>query len=125
MREGSPTASISRLLARLARRPAGRKASDVGPPPAKVDTRLPEQRLLDAAARYDRILTGDGPSRRWNDAAAAGVRTVRPTDPSEAGAPVWVRRLGDPTVTGAAQGEDAPVESGPAGRPPRERRPRR
>jgi hypothetical protein len=100
-------------------------ASDLGPPPAEVDTRLPEQRLIDAAARYDRILTGDGPSRRWNDAAAAGVRTVSPTDPSDAGAPAWVRRLGDPTVTGAAQAEVDPVESAPAGRPARERRPRR
>ena len=59
------------------------------------DPRLPEQRLLDAAARYGRIVSGDGSGHRWMDAASAGVRMVPPTDTSDADAPVWVRRLGD------------------------------
>jgi hypothetical protein len=65
------------------------------------DLRLPEQRLVDAAARYGRMLAGDGRIRRRADAAAAGVRTVAPTDPSETGQPVWVRRLADPGGSGS------------------------
>lgn len=102
--------SLRRLLDRIARRGAG----DVDPEPMPPDLRLPEQRLLDAAARYGRIVSGDGSGHRWRDAAAAGVRTVPPTDPSDAEAPVWVRRLGDPTVRGSIGVEPEPVAMDPS-----------
>jgi hypothetical protein len=76
-------------------------------PPRAPDHRLPEQRLLDASERYGRILAGDGTAHRGTDASAAGVRTVDATAPSDAGAPVWLRRLGEPA--GILQGS---VESG-------------
>lgn len=125
MRQRSPIDPLRRLLTRLAGRHPGPIATSADARLADVDLRLPEQRLIDAAARYDRIQTGDDPSRRRGNAAAAGVRTVTATHPSEAGAPVWVRRLGDPTATETAQVQGAPVESAPAGRRPREHRPRR
>ena len=77
------------------------------------DLRLPEQRLVDAAARYARMLAGDAPGRRRADAAAAGVRTVPPTDPSETGQPVWVRRLADPSGGAATVTTPAPATPDP------------
>jgi hypothetical protein len=125
MRQRSTTDLLRRLLTRLVRRHPGLNATPSDARMADVDPRLPEQRLIDAAARYDRILTGDDPSRRRSDAAAAGVRTVLPTDPSDAGAPVWVRRLGDPRAMGSATTEAAPTGQDPAGPARQPRRPRR
>jgi len=63
-------------------------------PSGGPDLRLPEQRLLDVAARYGWLSVGE-PQSAGQPASAAGVRIVAPTEPSEAGAPVWVRRLGE------------------------------
>jgi hypothetical protein len=103
---GRPSsAPLRRLIARLARR--DRTSAPVGPDgaPLEPDLRLPEQRLVDAAARYGRILAGDARTRRRADAAAAGVRTVPPTNPSETGQPVWVRRLANPGGSGSKPAE--------------------
>ncbi len=116
---------LRRLLARLARRGRTRAPDRLDGDPIEPDLRLPEQRLVDAAARYARILAGDGRVRRRADAAAAGVRTVPPTDPSETGQPVWVRRLADPGGTGskpadpAAATTDEPPAAASADRGPR------
>ena len=108
-----PRSAFRRLVARLARRAATRNPDvpDVDPP--EPDLRLPEQRLVDAAARYGRILAGDGRTRRRADAAAAGVRTVPPTDPSETSQPVWVRRLADPNVNGSKAADPSTAEPSP------------
>ena len=108
---------LGRLIARLTRR----RPPVTEAPPAPRDPRLPEQRLIDASERYARILSGDGVARRHNDAATAGVRTVPPRDVSEAGAPVWVRRLGDGTASGASPVETvAPdADAGRSGSAPR------
>ncbi len=73
-----------------------RPAARDGIAPPAPDLRLPEQRLRDASERYGRFLAGDGSVHRGTGARAAGVRTVSPTAPSDAGAPAWVRRLGEP-----------------------------
>lgn len=73
------------------------------------DLRLPEQRLLDASARYGRIVSGDGSGHRGTDAAAAGVRTVPPTDPADADGPAWVRRLGDRADMAKGRVDPTPV----------------
>lgn len=106
---GLPRLSFRRLLDRVAHRRRGFADAESMPP----DLRLPEQRLLDASARYARIVSGDGSGHRRRDAAAAGVRTVPPTDPSDADAPVWVRRLGDRTVYGSIAAEPEPVAMDP------------
>ena len=92
----------------LAHQPVRRRGQAPSPP---ADPRLPEQRLLDAADRFGRILSGEGQSRRRNDAAAAGVRTVPPTDPADADAPVWVRRLADPSLSGGKPAAPDPAAS--------------
>lgn len=105
-----------RLLDRVVRH--GPRRVDLEPMPP--DPRLPEQRLLDAAARYARIVSGDGSGHRRRDAAAAGVRTVPPTEPSDADAPVWVRRLGEREPGGSTvrQADQAAVPMDPvASRP--------
>ncbi len=108
---------LGRLLGRLARR----RPSTPDPLAAPRDPRLPEQRLIDASERYARIVSGDGVARRHNDAASAGVRTVPPRDVSEAGAPVWVRRLGDPNAGGTSPLETVTPDADPgrAGSAPR------
>ena len=110
-------AAFRRLVARIAAGPPihRRQKSSVDP----GDARLPEQRLLDAAARYGRILANEGQSRRRTDATAAGVRTVPPTDPADAGKPVWVRRLADSSADRGRSAEVAePVAAPTADTPP-------
>ncbi len=100
---------LGRLVARLTRR----RPNAPDPLAAPRDERLPEQRLIDASERYARIVSGDGVARRHNDAASAGVRTVPPRDVAEAGAPVWVRRLGDPNAGGASPVETVAPDADP------------
>ena len=120
-------AGLRRAIARLAQRGRSRAPERADVDPLEPDLRLPEQRLLDAAARYGRMLAGDGRARRREDAAAAGVRTVPPTDPSETGQPVWVRRLADPGGTGSKPADpsdaatDEPAAAASAARGPRSR----
>ncbi len=94
---------IRRAFGRLVPDAFGRQRQ--AEPEPTPDLRLPEQRLLDVAARYGRMAIGDRPPTSGQSAAAKGVRIVAPTDPSDAGAPVWVRRLGD---------RDSSNESAPA-----------
>jgi len=108
------------MIARITPGPARRGAQpprDLAPGP---DLRLPEQRLLDVATRYGRLAVGDKPPATGPTAAAAGVRIVAPTDPSDAGAPVWVQRLGDRDAsTGSTQPNvDAAPEPSVAGHGP-------
>ena len=104
-------AGFRRLIARLARRGRTRAPDRADVDQLEPDLRLPEQRLVDAAARYGRMLAGDSRIHRRADAAAAGVRTVPPTDPSDTGQPVWVRRLADPSVTGSTPAEPSAAAS--------------
>jgi len=123
MAGGASTDPIRRFVARLARRP-GKSAAAVDPFPAPPDPRLPEQRLIDASAHFALIASGDDPSRR-TDAAAAGVRTVAPTAPADAGAPVWVRRLADPNGGALESSESVSVLPERPRPPSLGRRPRR
>lgn len=118
----APIDPVRRLLARIVGRDRARGAADVG---RATDRALqsPEQRLLDVVARYGRIgATEDAGTRHASNAAAAGVRTVAPTEPSDAVAPAWVRRLADPSTSA---GDQAATAAGPARPPVRPRRPRR
>jgi hypothetical protein len=109
---GRPSrAGFRRLIARLGRRGRAQAPDRADLDSVEPDLRLPEQRLVDAAARYGRMLAGDGRTQRRADAAAAGVRTVPPTDPSETGQPVWVRRLADPSGMGSKPADPTPVET--------------
>jgi hypothetical protein len=123
MADDAPSDPIRRLVTRLLRRrpPSSRPP---GPEDGPPDLRLPEQRLIDASARYGRIATADGPSRR-TDSAAAGVRTVAATEPADAGAPVWVRRLAEPAAERTDPGEPIPASTGSSSQPGAARRPRR
>jgi hypothetical protein len=122
MADGAPGDPIRRLVARLThRRAAGPRADRLAEP---IDPRLPEQRLFDASEHYARIAAGDDPARR-TDAASAGVRTVAPTSPSDAGAPVWVRRLAEPGGDPLETGESVSVRSNPTRTATTGRRPRR
>lgn len=91
---------LRRMLGRLVPGAIQRGRSARPDTVAGPDLLLPEQRLLDIAARYGRVAIGDRPPTTGQSAAAAGVRVVAPTDPSDAGAPVWVRRLGDRDPSG-------------------------
>ena len=105
---------VRRLLARITPDPARKAAAPSNDPAPGGDLRLPEQRLLDVATRYGRLAVGDRPPTTGQTAAAAGFRIVAPTDPSDAGTPVWVRRLGDrdaSTESGQPTGEAEPEPS--------------
>ena len=118
----APIDPVRRLLARIVGRDRARDAAGSG---RATDRELqsPEQRLLDVVARYGRIgAAEDAGSRHVSNAAAAGVRTVAPTDPSDAVAPAWLRRLAEPSPT---DDEPAAVATGPARPPGGPRRPRR
>jgi hypothetical protein len=123
MADDAPTDPARRFIDRILRR-RPRSARPTGPADPPPDLRLPEQRLIDASARYGRIPTADGPSRR-TDAAAAGVRTLAPTDPADAGAPVWVRRLAEPVAGRSDPGEPASASAQSSHPSGAARRPRR
>jgi hypothetical protein len=119
----APIDPVRRLLARFFGRGPVRGAARADPARDRAG-QSPEQRLLDVVARHGRIgATEDGHSRQVSAAAAAGVRTVAPTEPSDDVAPAWVRRMAGP---GAATGEPAATATDPAARPQGgPRRPRR
>ncbi len=113
---------VRRALARLV--PDGAAPGSSARANAAPDVRLPEQRLLDVAARYGRQAVGEHPPSNGKSAAAAGVKVVPPTDPSEAGAPAWVRRLGDRAaaadpvhVTADGTGDPSAAHRGPRPHP--------
>ena len=118
----APIDPVRRLLARIVGRDRARDTTGSGRA-ADRELQSPEQRLLDVVARYGRIgAAEDAGSRHVSNAAAAGVRTVAPTEPSDAVAPAWIRRLAEPSST---DGEPAGIASGPAQPPVGPRRPRR
>ena len=112
------------VLARMFRR-GPRPGSRDPVAPSLPDPRLPEQRLRDASERYGRILAGDGSDHRGTDAQSAGVRTVRATAPADAGAPAWVRRLGEPGGMPSDAPETLPTDPSTGSPSGAARRPRR
>jgi hypothetical protein len=98
---------LSAGIARIAK--LGRRRSEGNPEasPEELDRRLPEQRILDTAARYP-ALGVDPPGRHHGGSTTArtGHDAAASADPAAAEEPAWVRRLGDqmvvmPTLPGA------------------------
>ncbi|MDP9482338.1 MAG: hypothetical protein M3P84_03855 [Chloroflexota bacterium] len=84
----------------------------------------PEQRLLDVVARHGPIGAARAAgARRASGAAAAGVRTVAPTEPSDEFAPTWVRRMADPGPADTEPVATAAEATRPQGGPRRPRPP--
>ena len=105
----------------------GRRRSEGEPevPPEELDRRLPEQRILDTAARYPALGVGPlGRHRGGSTTAQAGNDAAASADLAAADEPAWVRRLDDqmvvmPTLSGARRPERVNDESGrpaPSGR---------
>lgn len=118
----APIDPVRRLLARIVGR---EQAHDAGRADEATDreAQSPERRLLDVVARYGPASAAEeAGSRQVSRAAAAGVRTVAPTDPSDAVAPAWLRRLAEPGTTDDQPAAVATDAARPPGGP---RRPRR
>ena len=115
---------LSAGIARIAKLGRGRSVGDPEASPEELDRRLPEQRILDTAARYPALGAGPlGRHRGGSTSAQAGNDPAAPADPAFAAEPTWVRRLGDqmvvmPTLPGThrsdrVNGEDGrPASSG-------------
>lgn len=118
-------------IARIAKLGRGRSGGDPEAPLEELDRRLPEQRILDTAARYPalgadslgRHRGGSTSAQMSEDAAASATTTPAERDAAE---PAWVRRLDDqmvvmPTLPGARRldrvhdGDGRRASSGPGG----------
>jgi hypothetical protein len=97
MTQSGPTDPLRRLLARIAGRGQPADAASPGQSPNR-EFESPEERLLGIVARYGPSgANEEADARQVSNAAASGVRTVAPTELSDAFAPTWVRRLVEPS----------------------------
>lgn len=109
---------LSAGIARIAKLGRGRSGGDPEAPPQELDRRLPEQRILDTAARYPALGAGSpGRHRGGSTSAQAGNDAAASADPEAAEEPAWVRRLVDqmvvmPTLPGARRSDRVHGEDG-------------
>lgn len=121
---------LSAGIARIANLGRRRPEEDPAAPPEEPDRRLPEQRILDTAARYPALRPGPTGRHRGgsttaqaSEGTAASVTAAAEGDAEE---PAWVRRLDDqmivmPTLPGDRRPDRLDDNDGD-GRPPSSRR---